>query len=112
MVVNLDIGSGDTVHLTLLSDEEYQVLKAEVEQAQAEAAQEHVHKLFDGVIFAFNKCLALCLEVRDSKINKYKAAAEEEAAIEAETAPVVESQANAYESEIEPEYQLQHQQVL
>ena len=29
--INLDKGSGDTVHLTLLSDEEYQILKAEVE---------------------------------------------------------------------------------
>lgn len=36
-VMELIKGSGDTVHLTLLSDEEYQVLKAEVEQAQAEA---------------------------------------------------------------------------
>jgi len=38
-VMELIKGSGDTVHLTLLSDEEYQILKAEVEAAQqAEAA--------------------------------------------------------------------------
>lgn len=35
-VMELIKGSGDTVHLTLLSDQEYQVLKAEVEEAQAE----------------------------------------------------------------------------
>ena len=79
MVVNLDKGSGDTVHLTLLSDEEYQVLKAEVEQAQAEAQAAQ--------------------------------AEEEEVTVEPVTATAVESQANAYESEIEPEYQLGHQQV-
>jgi hypothetical protein len=33
-VMELIKGSGDTVHLTLLSDEEYQILKAEVEAAQ------------------------------------------------------------------------------
>ena len=82
MVVNLDKGSGDTVHLTLLSDEEYQVLKAEVEQAQAEAA-------------------AAAQEEEE----------DEEATIEAAVAPMQESCANAYESEIEPEYQLGHHQV-
>jgi len=79
-VMELIKGSGDTVHLTLLSDEEYQVLKAEVEQAQAEAA-------------------AAAQEEE-----------EEEATIEAAAAPMQESCANAYESEIEPEYMLGHQQ--
>jgi len=38
-VMELIKGSGDTVHLTLLSDEEYQVLKAEVEAAQQAEAE-------------------------------------------------------------------------
>ena len=57
------------------------MLKAEVEQAQAEAA-------------------AAAQEEE-----------EEEATIEAAAAPMQESCANAYESEIEPEYMLGHQQV-
>ena len=58
------------------------MLKAEVEQAQAEAA-------------------AAAQEEED----------DEEATIEAAVAPMQESCANAYESEIEPEYQLGHHQV-
>ena len=61
---------------------------------------------------AFKWVTSFLYRILDPRINNKKAAAEEEAAIEAETAPAVESQANAYESEIEPEYQLQHQQVL
>lgn len=79
-VMELIKGSGDTVHLTLLSDEEYQILKAEVEAAQqAEAAAVAAQQ------------------------------AEAAAAAEQAAAPEPES-FNAYESELEPEYTLGGQQ--
>lgn len=79
-VMELIKGSGDTVHLTLLSEDEYNIFKAECEaehERQAELA-------------------AALAEQQKADMEAAKAAAYE---------------AQCYESELEPEYTLQHQQA-
>jgi len=89
-VMELIKGSGDTVHLTLLSDEEYQILKAEVEAAQqAEAAAQQAEA-------AAQQAAAAAQQPEPESFNAYESELEpeytlggqqEEADIQAQTQP-------------------------